>query len=137
MYSVVLDTNVVISALRSRRGASFAVLREIGQSWVPLISVPLVLEYEAVGKREAERLGIPASTVEAIVRAFCFLGRETDVYFRLRPFLPDPGDEFLLELAVAGRADGIVTHKVRHFAGSELFGIRVMTPREFLRTIEG
>ena len=137
MYSVVLDTNVVISALRSRRGASFAVLREIGQSWVPLISVPLVLEYEAVGKREAERLGIPASTVEAIVRAFCFLGRETDVYFRLRPFLPDPGDEFLLELAVAGRADGIVTHNVRHFAGAELFGIRVMTPREFLRTIEG
>jgi putative PIN family toxin of toxin-antitoxin system len=137
MYSIVLDTNVVISALRSQRGASLAILRRIGEGWVPLISVPLLLEYEAVGKREAKRLRIPESTVDAIVRAFCFAGRETDVYFRLRPFLPDPGDEFLLELAVAGRADAIVTHNVRHFVGAEQFGIRVMTPREFLRTIEG
>jgi predicted nucleic acid-binding protein len=130
-----LDTNVVLSALRYRRGASFAVLREIGESWVPLISVPLILEYEAVGKRQAEHLGLPVSTIDAIMRAFCFWGRETDVYFRLRPFLPDPGDEFLLELAVAGRADCIVTHNVRHFAGAGVFGVRVMTPREFLETI--
>ena len=136
MYSIVLDTNVVVSALRSRRGASFAILRRIGGGWVPLISVPLILEYEAVGKREADRLNIPQSTVEAVVRAFCFAGRETDVYFRLRPALLDPGDEFLLELAVAGRADAIVTHNIRHFAGAERFGIRVMTPREFLRTME-
>jgi putative PIN family toxin of toxin-antitoxin system len=137
LYSVVLDTNVVISAIRSRRGASFAILRQIGKSWMPLISVPLILEYEAVGKREAVRLGLPVGAVDVIVRAFCFLGREIDVYFRLRPFLPDPGDEFLLELAVAGSADAIVTHNVRHFAGAELFGIRVVTPREFLRTIKG
>ncbi len=137
MYSIVLDANVVISALRSRRGASYAVLRRIGKTWVPLISVPLILEYEATAKREAESLKIPESTVEAIVRAFCFTGRETDVYFRLRPFLSDPGDEFLLELAVAGRADAIVTHNVRHFVGADQFGIRVMTPRQFLRTIEG
>lgn len=60
------------------------------------------------GKREGERLGIPESAVEAIVRAFCFVGRETSVHFRLRPVLPDPGDGFLLELAVAGAADAIV-----------------------------
>src|SRR6185295_20275742 len=103
MYSVVLDTNVVIAALRSRRGASFAILRRIGQGWIPSISVALILEYEAVGKREAQRLKISENTVEAIVRAFCFVGRETDIPFRLRPVLPDPGDEFILELAVAGR----------------------------------
>jgi putative PIN family toxin of toxin-antitoxin system len=137
MHSFVLDTNVVIAALRSRRGASFAILRRLGQGWVPLISVPLILEYEAVGKREAQRLKIPESTVEAIVRGFCLIGRETDIHFRLRPFLPDPGDEFLLELAVAGRADAIITHNVRHFVGIERFGIRVLTPREFLRTMEG
>jgi len=57
-----------------------------------------------LGNAETARLQIAESTVEAIIRAFCFAGRETDVYFRLRPFLPDPGDEFLLELAVAGRA---------------------------------
>lgn len=137
MDFVVLDTNVVVSALRSRRGASFAILRTIGQRWVPLISVPLILEYEAVGKRQVELLKIPEATVEAIIRAFCFFGRETDVHFRLRPFLPDPSDEFLLELAVAGRASAIVTHNVRHFVGVERFGIRVLTPREFLRRIEG
>lgn len=71
-----------------------------------------------------------------IVRAFCFFGRETPVYFRLRPSLPDPGDEFLLELAVAGRADAIVTHNVKHLIGAERFGIQVVTPREFLRRIE-
>jgi putative PIN family toxin of toxin-antitoxin system len=137
MYAIVLDTNVVISALRSRRGASYAVLRRIGKSWLPLISVPLILEYEAIGKREANRLGFPSATVDAIVSAFCFFGREPDVYFRQRPSLPDPDDEFLLELAVAGRADAIVTHNLRHFAGAEQFGISVMTPRAFLRTIEG
>ncbi len=136
MFSVVLDTNVIVSALRSRRGASFAIVRRFGQGWVPLLSVPLVLEYEAIGKREAQRLNIPESTVEAIIRAFCYSGRETDIHFRLRPFLPDPGDEFILELAVAGRADAIVTHNVRHFVGAERFGIQVLTPREFLRTIE-
>jgi predicted nucleic acid-binding protein len=136
MYKIVLDTNVLVSALRSRRGASFAILKRIGEAWEPLISVPLILEYEAVGRREAELLGIPVSTADAIVRAFCFTGRETNVYFRVRPFLPDPGDEFLLELAVAGVADAIVTHNVRHFAGVEQFGVRVLTPREFLRKID-
>jgi predicted nucleic acid-binding protein len=71
MYKIVIDTNVIVSALRSRRGASFAVLQRIGDVWEHLISVPLILEYEAVGKREAERLGIPGITVDAIVRAFC------------------------------------------------------------------
>jgi hypothetical protein len=69
----------------------------------------LILEYEAVGLREAELLNIPAYSVEAIVRAFCFFGRETPIHFWLRPSLPDV----------------------------ERFGIGVMTPREFLRRIEG
>ena len=92
-----------------------------------------MLEYEAVGKREAQRLKIPETTVDAIIQAFCFNGREVDIHFSLRPFLPDPGDEFLLELAVAGRADAIVTH----FPGIDRFGIRVVTPGEFLRTMKG
>jgi len=75
MNLIVLDTNVVVSALRSRRGAAFAILRRIGEAWTPLISVPLILEYEAVGLREADRLNISPQSVEAIVRAFCFFGR--------------------------------------------------------------
>ena len=71
-----------------------------------MISVSLILEYEAVGKRQAQRLKIPETTVDAMVRAFCFTGREVDIYFSLRPFLPDLGDEFLLELAVEDRGRG-------------------------------
>lgn len=137
MHSVVIDTNVIVAALRSRRGASFAILHRIGIQWQPLISVPLILEYEAVGKREAQRLKVPEGTVDAIIRAFCFTGRKVDIYFSFRPFLPDPGDEFLLDLAVAGRADAIVTHNARHFAPIDRFGIRVVTPGEFLRTMKG
>lgn len=65
MNLIVLDTNVVVSALRSRRGAAFAILRRIGEAWTPLISVPLILEYEAVGLREADRLNIsPQSALQ-------------------------------------------------------------------------
>ncbi len=95
--------------------------------------MPLILEYEAVCKRKAARLAIAVFTIDTIVRAFCFAGRETNVHFRVRPFLPDPGDEFLLELAVAGAADAIVTHNVRHFSGVEQFGLQVLTPGEFMR----
>jgi putative PIN family toxin of toxin-antitoxin system len=136
MHEIVLDTNVFISALRSRLGASFALLSAMGKSWIPLISVPTILEYEAVGSREAEHLNVPQKSIDAFVRAFCFYGREVDVHFRLRPTLRDPRDEFILELAVAGQAEAIVTHNVRHFYGSQRFGIRAIRPGEFLRIIE-
>src|SRR5262247_728341 len=93
MYWIILDTKVIVSALRSQRGAAFAILRPVGEVWLPLTSVALILEYEAVGKREAERLGIPRSTIDAIVRAFCFTGREINVHFPIRPFLPDPDND--------------------------------------------
>ncbi len=95
----------------------------------------LIFEYESIGLREAGLLGIPEDVIHGIVNAFCALGRETDIHFRTRSVVSDPGDEFVLDLAVAGRAGVIVTHNVRDFKGSESFGIRVMTPGEFLRTI--
>lgn len=103
---------------------------------MPLISGPLILEYESVGLREAELLNIPTASVHAIIHAFCYFGREIPVFFRLRPSLPDPNDEFLLEVAVAGRANALVTHNVRQFSEAARFGIPAMTPREFLKRIE-
>jgi len=136
MRRVVLDTNVVIAAMRSKRGASFKLISLLGDPrWQPIISVALILEYEEVANREAGRLGLPNWAVESIVDMFCRFGARQNIRFRLRPALTDPDDEFLLELAVASQADFIVTHNLSDFRGVENYGIRAVTPAEFLRTI--
>jgi predicted nucleic acid-binding protein len=84
----------------------------------------------------ANRLGLADWIVDSIVDTFCRLGSRHTVRFRLRPVLRDPDDEFLLELAVASQADFLVTYNIRDFRGSEVYGIRPVTPGEFLRTIE-
>jgi predicted nucleic acid-binding protein len=103
--------------------------------WQSNISVALALEYEAVGKREAQKLGIPDSAIDDIVDLLCETSQHHAVHFRLRPELSDPDDEFVLELAFVAQCDFIVTHNVRDLQAAERFGIRVVTPGEFLRTM--
>jgi len=87
-------------------------------------------------RRESLRLGLPFDVCDAIIDRICAVGRENDIFFRWRMLLPDPDDDFLLELAVRCRADFLITHNLRDLAPAAQFGIRVMTPGEFLRTIE-
>jgi predicted nucleic acid-binding protein len=70
--------------------------------------------------------------VEDVLDYLCANAQEHAISFRWRPFLPDPNDDFILELAVAARARYIVTHNVRHFAGVEAFGIDAITPAQML-----
>ena len=136
MRRIVIDTSVFIAALKSRRGASYRLLGLAGDArWQLNMSVALALEYEAIGKREAIKLGIPDSAIDDIVDMLCKTSRHHTVHFRLRPELSDPDDEFVLELAFVARCDFIVTHNVRHFRVAERFGIGVVTPGEFLRTM--
>ena len=136
MYQIVIDTSVLIAALRSKRGASYQLFEMAGDArWQLNMSVALALEYEAIGKREANKLGIPESAIDDIVDMLCERSRHHAVPFRLRPALSDPDDEFLLELAFVARCDFIVTHNIRDLRGAEKFGIRVVTPGEFLRTM--
>jgi putative PIN family toxin of toxin-antitoxin system len=135
MYSVILDTNVLVSGLRSSRGASFRLLSLIGDPrWRPVISVPLILEYESVCKRTS--LKLEDWVIEAVLDMLCAEARQSTTYFRWRPFLRDPADEFILDLAVASQCNFIVTHNTKDFSGAEQFGIGVLNPREFLRIIE-
>ena len=128
-----LDTSVLVAALRSSTGASSllgeAVLR--GQLR-PLVSVPLVLEYEAVLTRPEHLLASGFAAVEAvkIVKAFCSMGEAVHIAFRLRPQLPDPNDEFVLETAFHGRADAIISFNRKEFEPAKAFGIRTLCPKE-------
>jgi predicted nucleic acid-binding protein len=86
-------------------------------------------------RRQAADLGIPLDVCAAIVDRICALGRENDIYFSWRPHLPDADDDFPLDLAIRCGASHLVTYNLRHLAPATQFGIRVVTPREFLRTM--
>jgi predicted nucleic acid-binding protein len=134
---VVLDSSVLVAALRSRRGASFRLLQLLraGRFQVA-VSVPLVLQYEAVLLRHAGQLGLKPEEAVGIVDYLCRTAHRQQVYFLWRPALSDPEDEFILELAVAAHCAAIVTHNIRHFKEAGRFGVKVRTPGEFLLMVE-
>ncbi|HEX9869846.1 MAG TPA: putative toxin-antitoxin system toxin component, PIN family [Candidatus Tectomicrobia bacterium] len=137
VWLVVLDSNVLVSGLRSSRGASYQVLNALrDQRFRIAISVPLALEYEVVLRRHARELGLTQQEAIGLVDYLCAVGHRQSVHFLWRPTLRDPGDEFILELAVAAGCKAIVTHNIRHFAGAEQFGLTVLTPAAFLHRLE-
>ena len=133
---VVLDTNVLVSALRSNRGASFRLLSLIGKKEFELnVSVPLVIEYEDAAKRISKDSGLTHSDIEDILDYICKVANRREVYFLWRPYLKDPHDDFVLELAVESESDFIITYNGRDFSGAEKFDIKVIAPKEFLKRI--
>lgn len=131
-----IDTNVLVSALRSRGGASFKVLSLIGGEKFQInLSVPLVLEYEEAAKSAARAAGLTHSDVDDVLDYLCRVGRHRQVHFLWRPILKDPEDDHVLEVAVEAECEFVVTHNVRDFAGAERFGLRVVRPKEFLKEI--
>ena len=136
-FQIVIDTNVLVAAIRSQRGASYRLLMQLGADprWQMNLSTPLVLEYVEVIMREGKRLGYSEANLNKFLDSICATGCERAVYFSWRPYLRDPDDDFLLDLAVAANADHIITHNKRHFAESGKFGIVILTPREFLQKL--
>jgi predicted nucleic acid-binding protein len=134
---IVVDTNVFYAGLRSRRGASHRLLREIGRNNAFRIhlSVPLVLEYEEIAKRHARTLGLTHAEIDDILDYLCSVAGLHTIFYLWRPFLPDPEDDMLLELGVEAGCQRIVTHNERDFRGSEQFGVRAVTPQQFLSEI--
>ncbi|QCG94311.1 putative toxin-antitoxin system toxin component, PIN family [Azospirillum sp. TSA2s] len=139
MKRAVLDTNILTAGLRSRRGASFAVLSLLADGQLrALVTTALFLEYEAVLKRpeQHEVHGLDEADVDRLLSELAAVLEPVDVRFTWRPQLSDPADEMVLEAAVNGRADVLVTHNVRDFAGAApRFGIPVLRPAEFLRGV--
>lgn len=133
---VVMDTNVIVSALRSSCGASYKLLWLIGSDKFEVnISVPLVLEYEDAAKRLLEEVELSEEEIDDILDYICGEANAQEVFYLWRPFLKDADDEMVLELAVAAGCAYIVTYNKADFEGVERFGLKVITPREFLEEI--
>lgn len=136
MRRVILDTNVLVAGLRSRRGAAFQVLLRVGTgAFKHCLSVPLLYEYEDALKRREMKTPLAAEELEAVLDFIVSSASRRDIHYLWRPVLPDPHDDHVLEVAVAGRCDTVVTYNLRDFAGSERFGIRAQTPASFLASL--
>lgn len=136
MPQVVIDTNVLVAAQRSGRGASSKLLSLIGLDKFQInLSIALVLEYEDVLSRYKSEMGLTSEDIADLIDALCALGNQHDIHFLWRPYLRDPKDEFVLELAVAANCEHIISFNKKDFRGTEKFGIEVVTPAEFLKYI--
>ena len=133
---IVIDTNVLVAALRSRRGWSFTLLSSVGTGLFDhVVSVPLVMEYEAVLLREG-MVPLPQEAVHDVIDYLCATGVRQDIHFLWRPKLPDTKDDMVLETAVNGGCGVIVTHNVRDFAPALSLGVRAQTPAEFMQPLK-
>jgi putative PIN family toxin of toxin-antitoxin system len=133
---IVIDTNVLVTAQRSKRGASARLISLLGTGRFDIhVSVPLVLEYEAVLLRYRAELKLTQEDVADVIDALCALAKHQKIYFLWRPYLRDQNDEMVLELAVAAQCEYIITYNQRDFRGADKFGIRVIDARTFRQEI--
>ena len=134
---VVLDTNVLVAAARSRLGASFALVESIPTANFQIcLSIGLYAEWQEVLTRP-EHLP-PGQTTSDVIGFLRYLASQAhlqEIHFLWRPFLPDADDDMVLELAFAAGCEYIITHNVKHFRGSETLGVAALSPRQFLQLL--
>lgn len=134
---IVLDTNVIYAALRSKRGASYRLLSLLESDKFEInLSVPLVIEYEDVLKRKQDLLTFSETRIDQFLDYLCTVGNWHEVFFLWRPILNDPEDDMILELAVRASCQYIVTYNKREFGGVTQFGIELAAAKEFLQIIK-
>ncbi len=135
-HKIVIDTDVIVSALRSRDGLSFKLLSMIDdERFKVFISVPVLLEYEDAIKRDKTNIKLKKTEIDDILDFICFIAEQRKIFYLWRPFLRDAKDDMFLELAVESECDYLITFNKKDFQGIETFGIQVLTPKEFLKVI--
>jgi len=131
----VLDTNVIVAALRSRDGASFQILKAIIDGKADFaLSIPLFLEYEAVLKRPAtlSASALSIKDMDTILNMLCAQGKPKKLHYLWRPQLTDEQDEMVLELAINAAADAIVTFNCNDFLpAANKFSMPIITPSKY------
>ena len=134
---IILDTNVLFAGLYSSLGASYQVLKLIEEHKVKIVvSTPLLFEYEDILNRKKLDLGINNKQNEIILDNLCSLCEFQKIYFLWRPYLKDPKDDHVLEVAVASQAQTIVTHNLKDFKKVDKFRIRAIPPKALLKEIK-
>ena len=134
---IVIDTNVILSALQSNKGKSFELISKITEDVFDFaISVPLILEYEAVLKRKLDRTIFTDSDIEDFINYLCKVGIKTKLFYLWRPYLKDPFDDHVLEVTIQSNASTIVTYNKKDFKEAENLGLKILTPKDFLETLQ-
>jgi putative PIN family toxin of toxin-antitoxin system len=137
---LVLDTDVIVAAMRSPSGASAAILRYVREGQASLlVSVPLAIEYEASCQRAEHRYAasLTERQVDGFLKAVIAMAEPVVTHFLWRPQLRDVSDEMVLEVAVNGHADALITFNVRDYADvPSRFGVELLRPREAIRRIK-
>ena len=135
----VLDTDVIVAAMRSPSGASAALLlAALDKRFTLVANVPLIIEYEATCSRVEHHLaaGLSAAEVQQFLDGLAALAEPVETHFLWRPRLRDPADEMVLEAAVNGHANAIVTFNLRDYGlNTKDFGIEVLLPRDALKRL--
>lgn len=137
--TIILDTNVLVAALRSPTGAAAEIMRRVLRGEIQVVaSVPLYMEYEAVLLRPAQLKAARVSSVDVnnFLDVLAGVVVPVEVFYLWRPQLKDANDDMVLEAAVSGQADAIVTFNIRDFLPSaENFHIQVSKPSDFLKEL--
>ncbi|MEO8118453.1 MAG: putative toxin-antitoxin system toxin component, PIN family [Rhodoferax sp.] len=130
---LIIDTNILVAAVRNNRGPSFALMQLVRRGSVGMHCSPaMFLEYEEVLKRPAQLAasGLLASDVDAILNDVAHSIEPVSTHYQWRPQLQDPADEMVLEAAVNAQTSAIVTYNLRDFKPAQRFGILVLNPEQ-------
>lgn len=136
---VTVDTNVIYSAFYSKSGASNFILKLIVNDKIELaLSPQIYFEYYDLltRKDKLEKLNLSIKNIEDILDLLALLAKKHEIYFLLRPNLPDEADNMFVECAFASNSDYLITSNVKHFKRTELggFKFRIITPKDFYKT---
>jgi putative PIN family toxin of toxin-antitoxin system len=135
-HRVILDTNVILAAMRSQSGASHRLLMTIGHAqWQSVVTPALMYEYEDVVRRPGNVPGLSAQDITDILDLIYRKSHRQMIWFSWRPASPDPGDDLVLDAAIAGGCDFVVSFNERHLRATRDFGIEILTPAALLKLI--
>jgi putative PIN family toxin of toxin-antitoxin system len=135
-YQIVIDTNVLLTGLKSKKGASYLLLTLLNSNFFELnISTTLIFEYEYVLKRESQNLGLTSEDIDNIINGICHLANHQKVYYLWRPLSKDPNDDFIIDLAIKSQADFIISYNQKDLKTLIKFNISILNPKQFLQIL--